>query len=185
MFKISKTSWIILIVGILVIALASLGTAYTRQNEERSRLDAELSQAALELEGLEFDELYAQQQALEKKLSLVLAGYETAKKVLSPTIESIDLTGDLFRIADICGVEIITISSSRILSSNLGEVSCIILPVEVEIEGEITKIIDFLNKLDNELTTGVVKSVNVRITEADSTQEITASIKLGIYTYGD
>ncbi len=185
MFKLSKTSWIILIVGVMAVAVASLGTAYTQQNEERSRLDTELSKAALELEGFELDGFYVQQQELEKKLSLVLSEYEATKTALSPTIESIDIIDGLFRTADICGVEIITISSSEFSTSDLNEVTFRVLPIEVEIDGEITNIINFLNKLDNELSTGVVKSVNVQITEADSTQEITASIRLNIYTYGD
>ena len=184
MFKISKTGWVILIVGILVIALGSLGMAYMQQNNEQDRMGVEISEATLRLDEFILDEYYADRDALEEKLSKILSEHETAKGVLSPTIESIDITGDLFRIAELCNVEIVKISSSPFSENKVSELAFYVLPINIEVEGEITDIIEYLNKLDSDFSTGFVESVGTYLPEADSEEETSASISIKMYTYG-
>ena len=184
MFKISKTGWIILIVGILVIALGSLGMAYIQQNNEEGRLEVEISEAAVKLDEFILDEYYADRDALEEKLSQVLSEREAAKAVLSPAVESIDITGDLFRIAEVCNVEIVKISSSLLSENDLNGLAFYVLPINIEVEGEIADIIEYLNKLDSDFTTGFVESVKTSVPEAGSEEETSASIQIKMYTYG-
>ena len=184
MFKISKTGWVVLIIGILVIALGSLGMAYVQQNNERDKLETEISEATLKLDEFILDEYYADRDALEEKLSKMLSEHEVAKGVLSPEIESIDITGDLFRVAELCNVEIMKISSSSLSESNVGGLDFYVLPINIEIEGEITDIIEYLGKLDSDFTTGFVESVKTTVPEADSEEEISALINIKMYTYG-
>ena len=184
MFKISKTGWTILIVSILVIALGSLGMAYIQQNSEQDRLEAAISEATVELDEFILDEHHADRDALEKRLSQMLSEHEAAKGVLSPAIESIDITGDLFRIAELCNVEIVKISSSPFSENDVNGLNFYVLPIKIDVEGEITDIIEYLNKLDSDFTTGFVESVETSVPEAGSGEETSASIQIKMYTYG-
>jgi len=184
MFKISKTGWVILVAGILVIALGSLGMAYVRQNNEEQQLEMATAEAKAKLDGFVLDEFYAERDALSDELSKSLSERDAARAVLSPMIESIDITGQLFRIADDCGVKIISVSSSPLSENQVNKLIFHVLPVNIAVEGKITSIIDYLNKLDSDFTAGFVESVETHVAEAGSGQETSASIQMRMYTYG-
>ena len=185
MFKLSKASWIILSIGVLAIVLGSLGMAYAEQKTENSRLEEELDQAALKLQSFNLSELQDERSKLEADLKEAQANYESAKKALSPQVESIDITTNLYQDAQECQVEIVAISSAPLSESELNGITFHTLPIEVEVEGEIAGIINFLNKIDSQFGTGAITSVKVNVKERDEVEKMWASIKLEIYTYGE
>ncbi len=196
--KLGKTSWLILTLGIIIVAFVSLGIARSQQIQEQKQLDEKLSVAELRLDQLQLKQLYAQKNELEGRLSETTIQLEAAKNALRQSIESIEVTDSLFEIAEACGVEIAEISSSELGSDTLGEITCSVIRLTLSVEGDVPNLILFIIKLNNGFTTGVVRSVEINIqeeadeeadeeTEGEQFEEEikkpSANIRLVIYTY--
>jgi len=202
--KLSKTSWIILTVGIFLITFTCLGLARSQQVLEQGQLDEELSLAEWRLDQIQFEELYSQQEELEEQLSQVVSELEAARAILSQSTGSIVASDTLFDIAEVCGVTITEISSLDPAPKDLEGVTCSLLPLTVRIEGNVPSLIRFTTMLNNDFTTGVVNSVGINVpevieddgeTDEESIEEQsseeepevvekpTAYISLVIYTY--
>ena len=181
--KLSKTSWLLLTLGIFVIALAGLGTVYYQQVNQQDRLNEELASAQLKLKGIKLEQLSNQQGELENRLSQTISQPETAKTVLSQPTGSIATSSILFDTAAAYGVEVTEISSPGLTSGDLEGITCSILPLTVRVEGDVSDLVSFLTKLNDKLTTGIVKSVAIIIPETTSEEKTSANIQLVIYTY--
>ena len=64
--KLSKTSWLILGVGVFIVALAFLGITRSQQAQEQSRLDDELEMSQMSLANMQISDLQAELAALEQ-----------------------------------------------------------------------------------------------------------------------
>ena len=181
--KLGKTVWLILAIGISVIAFASLGTARSGQVSEQRQLEEAFSLAKLGLKSLQLEELSSQQKELEKQLDGATSQLETAKAMLSQSNESIFVSDMLFKIAEVYEVEITQISSSGLAGGDLEGIECLILPLAVRVEGDIPDLISFITALNQDFVTGIVESVNIGIPEVDSEEKASANIKLVIYAY--
>jgi len=181
--KFTKTSWLILSVGIFVIAFSSLGVARSQQIGEQNQVYEELSIAELRLSNFQLDDLSSQQEELEKQLSQTISQLETTKTKLSQPTESIAASDALFDIAKSCDVEVTEISSSGPASGNLEGLTCSILPLTAKVEGETYSLIKFITKLNDDFTTGVVKVAELSIPETTCEDRPSAYIQMVIYTY--
>ena len=179
----SKTSWIILTVGISIIAFASLGFARAQQLHERNQLNEELSTAELRLNRLQLSQLSSQREELEKQLTESIAQLETTKTILSQPAESIAASSTLFNIAETCDVEITEISSSGLASGDLEGITCSVLPFTVRAEGVISSLMSFIFTLNDDFITGAVESVDISVSENTTEERSSANIRLLIYTY--
>ncbi len=181
--KLSKKSWLILIVGIAIAIFAGLWLARGQQVDEQEQLREELSIVVMRLNGLQGEEISAQQAQLERQLSQTISQLETAKAVLSQSTGSITVSGTLFDIAEATGVEITEISSSGLSSDSLEGITCSVLPLTITVEGDVADIISFVGSLNHDFKTGIVKSVEISIPETTSEETVSANIQLRIYTY--
>ncbi len=161
--KLGKTSWLILIVGVVIVAFASLGLARSRQVSEHEQLNEELTVAEMRLTNVKLTELQARQGELEAQLDEATAQRKAAEDNLSPSNESIDVTDFLFVIAQACDVVINDINSSDLSSDKLAEVSFSVIRLSINVEGEVSSLISFVTRLNNDFTTGVVDSVDISI----------------------
>jgi len=197
--KISKTSWLVLTAGIFVIAAASLGWARSQQVNEQNQLGEELSLAEWRLSELQFEELSSRQEELERQLSEIISNLEAAQATLSQPTVSVTANDTLFYIAEVCGVEIIEVNSSDPTRDEREGITYSVLPLTATVEGEAHNLINFITRLNDDFSNGVVKSVAINIpegTEADAETEEeqseeeesevekpSANISLVIYTY--
>lgn len=182
--KLSKKSWLILIVGIAIAIFAGLWLARGQQVDEQEQLREELSIVAMRLENSQNnEEISAQQAQLERQLSQTISQLETAKAALSQSAGSIRVSGTLFDIAEATGVEITEISSSGLSSDSLEGINFLALPLTITVEGDVADIISFVGSLNHDFTTGIVKSVEISIPETTSEETVSANIQLRIYTY--
>jgi len=182
--KLSKKSWLILIVGIAIAIFAGLWLARGQQVDEQEQLREELSIVAMRLENSQNnEEISAQQAQLERQLSQTISQLETAKATLSQSTESIAVSGTLFDIAEAIGVEITEISSSHLSGGSLGGITCSVLPLTITVEGDVADIISFVGSLNHDFNTGIVKSVEISIPETTSEETVSANIQLHIYTF--
>ncbi len=157
--KISNTSRVILGLGILVITLGSLGVARSQQLGEAQQLSENLSIANLRLSKLDLKDLISQQEKLDTQLSQAAAQRDKAKAALSQSNESVLISEAVFRIAWDSGVEVYQVSSSVLTTDKLNGVICTVLPVTVLVRGDVPNLIDFVMRLNQDFSIGVVKSV--------------------------
>ena len=69
-------------------------------------------------------------------------------------------------------------------NEELAGITCSVRPLTTKVEGEVTDIARFITKLNEELATGVVRSVEISIPEmTDEGEETSADIQVVIYTY--
>lgn len=181
--KLSKKSYFIVILGIVACIFAGLWVMRSQQAQERERLYEELSIAAMRLNNVKSDEFLSQQGELERQISQTLSQLETAKTTLSQSAESINVSGTLFDIAGVAGVEITEISSSYLASGDWEGVTFSVLPLNVTVEGDVPGILSFIGSLDHTLTSAVIKSAVITIPETISEEKPSANIQLGIYSY--
>ncbi len=161
--KLSKTSWIILIVGVLVVAFGTLGIARAQQVQEQKQLDEELAVAEKRLSNLQLKELRSRKSELEVQIEQTASQLETTKDSLRQSVESIEVTDSVFEIAEACGVEIIDVSSSELGTDDLEGVAYSIIQLNMRVEGDVPNLISFVIKLNDDFTTGAVRSVQMDI----------------------
>jgi len=181
--KLSKTSWLLLTIGIFIITFAGLVAVHYQQVREENRLNEELTLAEVKLNGFQLEQLSYQKGKLEKQLSQAISQFETAKAMFSQSTGSIATTGILFDIAEAHGVEVTELGSSGPVSGELEGVPCSVLSLTARVEGDVSGLIGFITELNGDLTTGVVKSVEISIPETTSEENPSANIQLVVYTY--
>ena len=183
MLKLGKTSWLVLTVGILVIAFVGIGAARMQKVKEQYRLYEEFTVAEKRLTNLDLDPLYSQHEELESRLSQATSKLETAKSKLSRPTGSIAASGALLGIADASGVELIDISSSGLAGGALEGLKCSVLPLTAMVEGDAAAIIDFVMMVNSDFAAGVVKSVDISVSGNVTGGKSTANIQMIIYSY--
>jgi len=181
--KLSKTSYLVIVLGVVACVFVFLWVMRGKQVQEQERLNDELSVAMMILDKIKSDEGLSQQEGLETQISQVLSQLETAKATLSQSTNSIAVSGTLFDIAGVAGVEITNISSSPHSAGDWEGVAFSVLPVTVTVEGDVPGILSFISSLNSDLNAAVINSAVITIPEATSEEKPSASIQLSIYTY--
>jgi hypothetical protein len=181
--KLSKTSWLILSVGLFVVIMAGLGLTRSQQLQAQSQLSQELSVAETRLDKLQVEDLRQKQEELQRQLDESTIRLTEAKDKLRQTIESINVTDEFFEIAQFCGVEVESISSSNIRDDKLEDINCSVITLNAVVEGEVPNIINLVIKLNTDFTTGIVKAVQISIPETSDEDEPAINIQMVVYTY--
>lgn len=193
MLKLSKTAWFIIGLGIPALIIAGLVTMHSQKLDEKDQLAEELAKAQLRLNQFQMDQLYQQQQELDTEIADYDTQLAAVKAKLAQPIDSISSSDTLFRIAHGSGVEITGFSSPGPGPGDLNGISCTVNTFNISAEGTVLTLIDFVISLNNDLTTGLVRSVGMGISPAsdntsDNTSDgggmpATANIQLIIYSY--
>ena len=181
--KLSKTSWLIIIIGFFVIILVGLGVVRSQQVHQQNELNEQLALAQSKIQVIQLEQLSHRQGELERHLSETDSQSESAKKILSQPIRSITISDLLFNVAEANSVNVTEITSSGLASEELAGVTCSVLPFTARVEGELTNLVSYITMLNSDLTTGFVKSVEINVPETSSTKKPSANIQLVIYTY--
>jgi hypothetical protein len=185
--KLSKTSWLILLAGLFIVIIAGLGLTRSQQLQEQSRLNEELSQAEVRLSKLEVQQLGQQKEELQGQLDEKSVQLVAAKDRLRQSVESINVTDKFFAIAKSCDVIVDSITSSSIRSEKLVGISCSVINLGATVTGDTSHLINFVIKLNTDFTTGLVKSAQISIPEADQAtvegKAPSANIQMVVYAY--
>lgn len=209
--KLGKTAWLILIVGVLVIALGSLYMLYRGQLAEQEQLNDALSLAQATVPKLAVDRanLESTLTELEDKLVQATSRLKTAKAAFpTSSVESIEVDELLFQIADAWDLDITSLTASEpgdediaveVEDIEVADVAYSVTPFTVAVKGEVTDILDFINAIvtHEDFITATVEAVNIMVPEPlteeekeDLTEEEiaekekpSATIQLVIYSY--
>ena len=159
--KLGKTSWLILILGIFIIAFGSLGVTRAQQVKEQSEAEDNLAVAEKRLSNLQLRDLQNDKLNLEQQLEQAEYQLNQAQESLQQPIASIVVTDTLFDIAEDCGVVITQVSSTDIGKDMLQDVNYFVIRLSIVAEGEVLNLVNFVTKLNTDLPTGVVQSADI------------------------
>ena len=179
-----KKKWLVYggIIGI-VATLISLGVVQANQMSEKNSLNDELDMAAQNLSALEAAQSSLGQNGLDTQEDEAQTNYSIARARLSEPIDSIIANESLFNIAAASSVTLTSISVSPLNDDILAELSCFCLPLNVTAEGSETVLLDFISRLNIDLTNCLVRSATLSNPEMPAEGESTVDIELIIYTY--
>ena len=170
--KLSKTTWVALIIGVIVIAVITLGWTYSQENAQKTQLDTALVAAKQKLAGLTLDELNAQKAQLTEQAAQINAQAEDITAQLSSSKDSIEATDMILANAKSHNVEVVDISSPGLSSDSLSGIDSETLSVDIQVEGNVQNIANFTVSLSQIFPTAVVKTVQM---DKSSTSEPTPS----------
>jgi Tfp pilus assembly protein PilO len=189
--RLSRTAWLILVIGVLVIALGSLYMVYSRQSSEQQELAASLATAQARL-----PKVIADREASEAELAQWQDKLAEATSLLAKSeaqfpgsAESIEYDEVLYEIADSCDLEVMSLTASEPSEKKVEDVTYTVTTFEVEVRGEVDDILDFISDIaTREYFTGAtVELVNIKVPEPPEEDEEaeppTATITLVGYSY--
>lgn len=187
--RLSRTAWLILGIGVLVIALATLYVVYSRQSSEQQELAASLAAANDRLPSIVSGreaaeaELTQRQGELTEATSLLLKSQAKFPK----SAGSIEYDEILFEIAYACDLEVMKITAAEPNSKKVGDITFAVFSFDVEVRGEVDDILDMATTIatGEDFTAATVEVVNIEIQEpTDVSTPPTAKISLVGYSYG-
>jgi hypothetical protein len=88
----------------------------------------------------------------------------------------------LFDVAKVYGMEITELVSSVPVDANLEGLSFSLSSLEVCAEGELSKMVDFIVRLNACFGTGVIQTVNIAVPSNPTSGNATVEISMDIYT---
>jgi hypothetical protein len=159
--KFTKASWIFLIIGVLVIAAASLGMAHSQQIDQQKKLESDLASAKQKVAVLKMDDLVAQKSALVKQVGELGSQYKSTVSKIFNTRDSISTSEVILSTAREASVAIQDMKSGGATNGKLADIDCITLPVTIKVQGTLSSISDFVNALSVRFPTSVVNTVRV------------------------
>ena len=180
--KVSKTTWIIIIAILAITSFASLGTLCWQRFGEMKHLREEFAFVEDKLQEYQSGQLSYRGQALDLQLEQILGEVQTSESLFSRPSWDI-ATSSLFDIAEACNVEVTSISSAGLNSEGLGEITSTAQRFNVTIEGALNDLIKYITRLNHDLKTSVVKSVDLSV-PVDAQEIPSAKFLLIVYSYG-
>ncbi len=181
--KPSKTGWIIIITVVFVIPVVSLAVILFYQVEQHKQLDEQLARTQTSLEKTQITQLILDKTALETRLNELISQLEVAQGIFSNPIGSSTVTQALFDIAEAHQMEVTEMTSSVPSEENFQGIAFSQILLTAHVEGDAANMVDFIIDLNNHFSTGVIKTVNVTITENLGVERAALDVNMTIYTH--
>ena len=181
--KLSKTSWLVLAVGIFVIFFAGLGLVRYQQIQQQNRLRWEISVAEHALKGTQPEQLFEEKTKLERQLGQATSQFEAVKAIFSQPVKAVAASSILFDIAEAHELEVTEISSLASDSDSLYGINCSVMSITARVEGDVTNLVSFIIDLNNQLVTDTIRSITITFPETGSEENPSIDINMAIYTY--
>jgi hypothetical protein len=183
--RFSRTAWLILGIGILVIALGSLYMLYLQQGREQEQLNEALfaAQSAVPRLASERANLESTLTELEDNLAQATSELETAQAVFPTSTESIEVDELLFGIADDWGLDVTNLTASEPSDEKVNveaeedieveDVTYLVTSFTVEVKGEVADILKFIDTIvtHSDLTTATIEQANINVPEPLTEEE--------------
>jgi hypothetical protein len=160
--KLSNAKWVLILIGVVIVAFVALGTVYSQESDKQSQLDQDLAQAQLIL-SKSSSNFQAEKQELNDKMSQAKAEIDVLKPVLSPSIESIEAVDSLFKIAQNCNMVILNVAATVPAKDKLNGANYATVQLTVKVQGQQTNILGFLTEWTKTNPTGVIQSVETAL----------------------
>jgi hypothetical protein len=184
MLKLSKTSWLILSAGIFLVVLGSLGVTRSQQLKEKSKLDEDLRSSTIVMDKIQTDTLQQQLDDLQQRAEEGEVLLNEARERLNQTVVSVDVSEELFAIAEYCGVTVVTIGTTPIKPNKFEDVGLDMTSMSITALGDLASLVNFVSSLNDDYTTGLVKSFQISIPDSsDESESPSINIQMTIFSY--
>jgi len=180
--KLSRRSWFTIALGFYIMVAASLSFVYFQHVQEREQLRDDLITARSRLSSVNIESVTHRQNVFEENLNQAYEQYEADREKFVQSIESITVSNLLYSMARANSVNITEMRTVDAASEELEGVSCLALNIDAEVKGYDADLVAFITQLNNDLTTAIVKSVNIDIPPPGNAGIPSAAINLVIYT---
>ena len=190
--RLTRTTWLILALGVFVIAFAGLFVVYSRQASQQKDLKSSLAEAEARYPQLtsQIQTLQSQLAQRQSDLAAELLKLRAAKAKFPPSVQSIDYHQILLRIADDWDLEVMSLTASQPRQEKVDSVTYLVTTFGVVVRGEMANMLDFVHTLATSqyFTNATVTVVSINIPEPPTGQGGTpekpqATISLDIYAY--
>jgi hypothetical protein len=178
--KLSRAGWWILVLGVFLVAVFSLGLARSQQVKAQGQLSEELKLSETRLGKLQIRELQQQREELKHQVDEARVQLAAAKDKMRATVESIDVTDHFYAVAKSCGVTVVSIGSSAVGGEKLAGIGCSVIVINATVGGDTHNLVDFILSLNSDFATGVVRSAQVTMPEGKTPL---ANIRMFVYAY--
>jgi hypothetical protein len=183
LFKLSKTGLLVLAAGAFIVVLACLGMTRYSQGSEEDALKGELALSAMRLGNLELKPLQEELAGLQEKLISNQTRLAEAKDNLVQSVISVDVTDKFYQIAYDNYVIVESIGTTAIQTQDYEGLPCSLTTINAVVEGDLSHIIDFVASLNDDFTTGFVKSAEINIEGAAAAGGTSVNIIMVVYSY--
>ena len=190
--KITRTTWLVLALGVFIIAFASLFVVYSRQASQQKDLKSSLAEAKAAYPQLtsQIKTLESQLAQRQSELAAELLKLSAAKAKFPPSVQSIDYYQRLLAIAGDCDLNVISLTASGPRQQKADSLTYLVTTFDVAVSGEMASILDFLHTLatSQDFTSATVEVININITQpptgqGGTSQKPQATLSLDIYAY--
>jgi hypothetical protein len=161
--KISKTSLIFLVVGILIISAVSLGFLSAQQNKEMREMQTKLDQAKMKLASFNDDDLPVKKDQVNQQIQRYNSQIADAKMNLVYSQDNIDTTNIILEDAKGYGVTIDQITSPGSGAEVIAATNCDTLSFNIQASGDVNSLAAFASSLSEKFPTSIVKVVQIEI----------------------
>ncbi len=185
MFKLTKTSWLVLAIGTLFIIFVGLGIVRFQQFQSHKQLRGEIAQAEEVLNELHVEEFTSRRSELEDRLAHTESQFAAVKAVLSQPVNYVVASSIWFDLAEAYNLEVTEMSSPGKVDESLEGINVSAISLIARVEGDVGNLVSFIARLNDQLATCFIKSVTIIIPEAGGGEKTYADIHLVIYTYQD
>jgi hypothetical protein len=190
--KLTRASWLILALGVFVIAFASLFVVYSRQASQHKDLESSLAEAEARYPQLasQIKTLESQLAQRQSDLAAALLNLGQAKAKFPSSVQSLDYYQRLLAIAAECDLSITSLTASEPLQQSADSVTYLVTTFNVAVSGDMADILDFIHTLatSEDFTNATVTVMNINTPQPPTgqegiSQESQASLSLDIYAY--
>jgi hypothetical protein len=181
MLKLGKKSWLVIAIGVFIIALFGLWSVYSQQLGRKEPLVVELNTAEMKLSGFDIEPLTRRHDELEWQLDQTRSQSTAARDMLAQPVDSITVSDHLFEVAAAHSVNITALSSSGMAEEALAGITLPLLPLSATATGNITDLASFITTLNSDFPTGVIRSVDMN--NPATGEPATITIQMVIFTY--
>lgn len=177
--NLSKTSWIILSVGVFIVVLAGLGVTYSQQLKKSSEANDELELTEMRLAQYNIEELRQQESELLALFDASLSQHDSDKTIFQQSIESIDVTYRCYYIASLTNVEIIDIGTTEVKAAEFIGLDCDMILIQVKVRGELADMVNFIINMNDGFNTGYIEATQT-VTNEDAQY---TTVQIIVYSY--
>jgi hypothetical protein len=157
--KMGKKTWIILLIGALVVGGASLGLTLNQQTTQKNDIQKQLTSAKAKLTALDNEKLILQKEALNLKITDYAAQHKEIEAKLYFPDDNINITDSLIQDALECDVDLLELSSPGLGSGSLEGVEFETMDMAIKAQGTSDNIANFVYSLKKVFPTCEINSV--------------------------
>jgi len=162
--KFSKSSLILLTLGVMIIGAIMAGMIWSQQAQQKKNLEKSLSEAQIKLSQIKIDDLMIKNAQLTQDKTLYTAKIGAAKDQLTAPFDNIAALDILLESAQEFDLRVLNINSNSKSTNTLAGNKFSVLPFTLQVEGNISKIAGFVSNIKEIFPTSVVETYQLNIT---------------------